>query len=274
MTTDVRALWDFRDPAGSRARFEAALDGATGDDALVLRTQVARTHGLARDFDVARGVLAEVEPLLDGAGPRAAAYYWLELGRAWVSPAHPPQSRTTGALATARDAYERCITVATGAGLDGLVIDAVHMLAFVDPDPADGVRHADRGLAIAVASDQPDARRWEATLRNNKGVALGQLGRHEESLAEYEQALALVEPRGNAADTRIAHWMVANAQRLLGRLDEAEATQLRLEAEWDADGEPDPYVFEELREIYTAKGDTAKAGHYAARHTASSGEGD
>ncbi|MBI4942707.1 MAG: tetratricopeptide repeat protein [Actinobacteria bacterium] len=274
MTTDVRALWDFRDPAGSRARFEAALEEATGDDALVLRTQVARTHGLARDFDTARAVLAEVEPHLDAAGPRARAYYWLELGRTWVSPAHPQESRTAQALATARDGYEHCITVATGAGLDALAIDAIHMLAFVDPDPADGVLHADRGLEIALASDQPDARRWEATLRNNKGVALGQLDRHEESLAEYEKALALIEPRGNAADTRIAHWMVANAQRRLGRLDEAEATQRRLEAEWDADGEPDPYVFEELEAIHRARGDDEHAAHYAARRAAASGDGE
>ena len=39
---DVDALWNFNDPAASEARFRAALTVAKGDDALVLRTQIAR----------------------------------------------------------------------------------------------------------------------------------------------------------------------------------------------------------------------------------------
>ncbi|WP_088287688.1 tetratricopeptide repeat protein [Kineosporia sp. A_224] len=274
MTTDVRALWDFRDPGGSRARFEAALEEATGDDALVLRTQVARTHGLARDFDTARAVLAGVEPHLDAAGPRATAYYWLELGRTYSSATHEPASQTDEVRAAARAAFERCIAVATAGGLDGLVVDAVHMLAFADPTPEAGVRWADVGLEVALASDEPDARRWEATLRNNRGIALGQLDRHEESLADYERALDLVRPLGDPTRTRIAEWMVASALRHLGRLDDAKAVQLRLEAEWDADGEPDPYVFEELEAIFRAQGDDARAAHYAARQTAAAADGE
>ena len=273
MTIDVRALWDFRDPAASEQRFLAALETATGDDAIVLRTQVARTLGLRRDFDAARAVLGEVEPGLATAGPRARASYWIELGRTYSSAVHDPASQTDEARATARAAFERCIDEARAGGGDDLAVDAVHMLAFVDRAPEDGVRWADVGLAIALASSDPAARRWEKTLRNNRGVALGQLGRHEESLTEYERALELVEPAGSAVDTRIARWMVASALRHLGRLDEAEAIQLDLEQQWDADGEPDPYVFAELEAIYAAKGDPAKAGHYAARHAASSGEG-
>lgn len=273
MTIDVRPLWDFRDPAGSERRFLAALETATGDDALVLRTQVARTHGLRRDFDAARAVLGQVEPGLATAGPRGRASYWIELGRTFASAAHDPASQTDEARATARAAYERCIEEARAGGGDDLAVDAVHMLAFVDRAPEDGIRWADVGLGIALASFDPAARRWEATLRNNRGVALGQLGRHEESLTEYERALELIAPHGNAVDTRIARWMVASALRHLGRLDEAEAIQLDLEQQWDADGEPDPYVFEELQAIYTAKGEPGRSAHYAARRAASSGEG-
>ena len=271
MTIDVRPLWDFRDPAASEQRFLDALVTADGDDALVLRTQVARTHGLRKDFEAARAVLAQVEPDVVTAGPRARAYYHLELGRTYSSAAHDPASQTDEVRAAARAEYERCIDEARAGGGDDLAVDAVHMLAFVDTAPEDQIRWADVGLAIAGSSSDPAAQRWEATLRNNRGVALGQLGRHEESLAEYERALALTEPGGDAVRTRIARWMVASALRHLGRLDESEAIQLDLERQWDADGEPDPYVYEELEAICTARGDAERAAHYAALHASTSG---
>ena len=56
---DLTALWDFADPAGSEARMRAALAGAGDEDAAILRTQIARTHGLRRDFVRAREYLGE-----------------------------------------------------------------------------------------------------------------------------------------------------------------------------------------------------------------------
>ncbi len=106
-------------------------------------------------------------------------------------------------------------------------------------------------------------------LRNNRGVALNQLKRHDEALSEFKLALPLYEAGGNTTYIRIAHWMIAHTLRLLGRLDEARDIQLRLEREFDAAGEPDPYVFEELEAIYKAQGNTERAGHYAARLKAS-----
>jgi tetratricopeptide (TPR) repeat protein len=265
---DLSALWDYRDPAGSEQRFRAALETASGDDALVLRTQIARSYGLRRDFDHARELLAALEQDLPGAGSQVRARYWLELGRSYSSATHDEASQTEEVRAAARGAYQRALDEARAGGLDALAIDAVHMMAFVDRAPEDGVRWADTGLEIALGSGQPEARRWEASLRNNRGVALGELGRHAESLAEYERALALVGDSGDTTRVRIAQWMVASALRALGRLDEAKALQLRLEREWDADGEPDPYVFEELEAIFTAQGDTERAAHYAGRRQA------
>ena len=120
-------------------------------------------------------------------------------------------------------------------------------------------------LKLAKASTQPEARRWEAALRNNRGVALNQLKRHDEALAELRIALQLTEADGTDTRIRVAHWMVANTLRLMGRLDEARDIQLRLEREWDADKQPDPYVFEELAAIYKAQGNAERAAHYAAR---------
>jgi len=44
MAIDLRPLWDFSKPAVSEERFRAALATAQGDDALILKTQIARTY--------------------------------------------------------------------------------------------------------------------------------------------------------------------------------------------------------------------------------------
>lgn len=260
---DLNAMWNFADPALSEQRFRAALVQASGDEALILQTQIARTHGLRRDFETARTVLAAIEPQLAGAGPEARVRHALELGRSYSSAAHAPATQTPETRALARAAYQRALDQARAARLDGLAVDTLHMLAFVDTAPADQLRWGREALALAEASEQPDARRWRASLRNNIGMALRELGRPEEALAEFRAALALREQAGEAERARIAQWMVANQLRLLGRADEALALQLALEQANAAAGAPDPYVFEELEVLYRARGDADRAGHYA-----------
>jgi len=264
MAIDLRPLWDFAKPALSEERFRAALANAQGDDALILKTQIARSWGLRRDFDRARQILADVQPQIAQAGAEPQVRYWLELGRTWASATHKPEQLTPEAKTQARSAYDRALSIAKAAKLDGLAIDTVHMYAFIDTDAESGLKWADEGLKLAKASTQPEARRWEATLRNNRGVALNELKRHDDALAELKTALQLTEAGGNAIDIRVAHWMVANTLRLMGRLDEAREIQLRLEREWEADKDPDPYVFEELEAIYKAQGNAERAAHYAA----------
>lgn len=267
---NVGSMWDYNKPALSEERFRAALAGAAGDDALILKTQIARTHGLRRDFERARQILAEVQPAIAQAGAEAQTRYWLELGRTWASATHKPAELTPEAKTKARTAYDRALAVAKAARLDGLAIDTVHMYAFIDTAPEDGIKWADEGLKLANASTQPAARHWRAVLHNNKGVALNQLKRHDEALAEFKTALPLYEAGGNSTYIRIAHWMVAHTLRLLGHLDEAREIQLRLERECDVANDPDPYVFEELEAIYKAQGNAERAAHYAARLKASS----
>jgi len=265
MAIDVNSMWQFSQPALSEERFRAALASASGDDALILRTQIARSWGIRRDFDKARALLAEVEPQLNAAGPEAQVHYWLELGRTHSSATHDPASQTEDAKARARTAYDNALALATAHKLDYLAIDTMHMYAFVDRTPENELQWVGRALAVVEASTQADAKQWEASLRNNRGYALHQLGRNEEALAEFKLALAARERQGAVRGIRIAHWMIAMTLRHMGRLYAAMEIQQRLEREWDADGEPDPYVFEELEKIYRARGDTARADHYAAR---------
>ena len=262
---DLAPLWDFNDPAASEQRFRAALASAQGDDVLILRTQIARSFGLRRDFERARAELAAIEPQIAGAGPEARARFALETGRSWASATHPPETQTDEARARARAAYEAALATARDGALDGLAIDALHMLAFVDTAPADQLKWAQAALDVVDGSSQPAAKRWEASLRNNLGYALHQLGRFEPALTQFRLALALRERQGDAGSIRVAHWMIAWTLRALKRPDEALVIQLRLEHEGDAAGQPDPYVFEELEILYRERGDEQRAQHYAQR---------
>ena len=47
----IERAWDFEDPAGSEARLRALLTDADGQDALALRTQVARALGLQQRYE-------------------------------------------------------------------------------------------------------------------------------------------------------------------------------------------------------------------------------
>jgi len=261
-------MWDFNNPELSEQRFRAALSGASPDDALVLKTQIARTYGLRGNFPEARQLLAEIEPQIQGAGPEAKVRYLLELGRSYCSGAHPPESQTAEAKDRARSAYMQAFEVAQGSQLDYLAIDALHMMTFVDTEPEAQLEWDRKALAFMESSSQPVARKWAGSLHSNTGYALHLLGRYEDALGEFKLALAARERDGKAQDIRIAHWMIAWTLRALSRLDEALAIQLRLERECDEAGEPDPYVFEELGLLYKALGNDEKAKFYAARRKA------
>jgi len=250
MAIDLAPLWDFSKPDVSEARFRQALQQATGDDALILQTQIARTYGLRKDFEAARKILQQIEPAVQDAGPEVRVRYHLELGRSFASATHTPDQVTPMSKSQARRSYESALGIAKSAKLDALAIDAIHMFAFLDPSPADQLKWGQTALQAVQESSQPDAKRWEASVRNNVGYALHQLGRYEEALDQFQQAAAFRERGTNASATRVAHWMVAWTLRSLQRVDEALEIQLRLEAEGDKAGQPDRYVFEELDALY------------------------
>ncbi len=265
---DIASLWNFQDPAASEQRFRDALATAQGDDRLILVTQIARSQGMRRDFEGARRTLAGIEREVAAAGPEARVRHALELGRTWVSAAHPKDALTPAAREQARGAYRQALATAREASLDGLAVDTLHMLAFVDDAPADALRWTQQALDLSLASTQPAARRWEASLRNNLGMALHEQKRYDEALAQFRAAVAVRERGSDAGATRVAHWMVAWTLRSMGRLDEALDIQLRLERECDAAGQPDAYVYEELAALYTARGDAERARHYGQKQAA------
>jgi len=269
MTINLSELWDFNNSELSEQRFRSALPTASANEVLILQTQIARTYGLRGDFSQARQILAEIEPQIQNSSAEAQARYYLELGRTYSSAAHPPESQTSEARELARSAYLHAFELAQDARLDHLAIDALHMMTFVDSAPEEQIVWNHKAISAMQSSSQPEARKWEGTLHNNLGYALHTLGRYEQALVEFELALAAREREGEAGSIRIAHWMIAWTLRSMGRLNEALGIQLRLEVECDAAGEPDPYVFEELENLYRALDNTERAGFYAARRKAS-----
>lgn len=255
---DVYALWDYGRPAESEARFREALKTATGDDALVLRTQIARTYSLRRRFDEAHAELDAISPQLAAAGAEVRVHALLERGRTL---------RSSGRAADARPLFEQAVELARGAGLERLAADAMHMVALVEPDTDAAIDWHRRTIAYARAAQDPKARGWVAPALNNLGDTLRRARRLDEALAafrEAEQAYAQRDPAGEPV--RVARWQVANVLRLLGRIDEALAMQLDLEQRNADAGAPDGYVFEELALLYDALGDAARAAAYRERH--------
>ena len=264
MSIELAPLWDFDQPHVSELRFQAALAGAHGDDALILQTQIARTHGLRKDFAQAQRVLRSIASDVPSAGAEVRIRHALELGRTYASSMHPPELQNAQSRAFARESFDSALATARDAGLDGLAIDAIHMLAFVDTAPMDQLKWAQQALAVVEASSQADAKRWEASIRNNLGYALHQLDRFDQALVQFQQALALREQGTSAGPIRVARWMVAWTLRALGRTDEALTIQLQLQRDCAAAQAPDQYVFEELELLYRAHGDEIEAQRYAA----------
>jgi tetratricopeptide (TPR) repeat protein len=247
---DVDALWNFNDPAASEARFRQALAAAQGDDALVLRTQIARTLGLRQRFDEAQRELDAIEPALAAAGVEPRVRAWLERGRTLRSSGQPTESKPL---------FVRAFATADAAQLERLAADALHMIALVEPQLDERIAWNRRTIAYAQRASDPRAQGWQAAAHNNIGSDLREARRFDDSLAAFRDALAAYERSGRADQVRVARWQIANVLRLKGQRDEALAMQLALERDAATAGEPDPYVYDELALLHRAVGDEKRA---------------
>ena len=232
MTTPLRDLWDFDDPAGSEERFRALA--AASEEPLATRawTQVARALGLQERYDEGHAVLDRLDP----EDPEARVRTGLERGRLL---------RSAGDPGAARPLFEEAARLALGAGLEELEVDALHMVALV-LSPADRLAAHQVALERARRATDRAARDWDAPLLHNIGMEHADAGDHVAALAAFEEALVARERIGDPAGARVARWMVAWSLRHLGEVDRAREVQLALKAELDALGEHDPYVDEEL----------------------------
>jgi tetratricopeptide (TPR) repeat protein len=244
---DAVALWDFTDPARSEATFRARLPGASADDALSLQTQIARSLGLRSQFDDAHQVLDQVEAQLARAGAEPRVRYLLERGRTL---------RSSGQRERARPLFLQAVEQARAARLDELTIDAMHMVALVEPGAEAPLRWKRHALELALGSREVNARNWDASLANNIGMTLYEQGRFEDALASFTVAVQARERIGQPRRLHEARWMVAWTLRALKRHDDALRLLSRLESQAP---EPDAHVFAELGENHLALGQRDEA---------------
>ena len=261
LESTIRTTWDFHSPTVSEQRFQAMADTLKADvpAALLVRTQIARAQGLQNRFDDANATLDLVErdlTVLKAPEPselHLRSRILIERGRVL---------NTSGDPAKARPLFEQSLALADSAHVEGLAVDAAHMVAiaaFNDSAHADAVVWNERALAMAEASKDPEARRWRGSLLNNLAWTYHDMKQYDKALPLFERAVAERKEQGNERDVREARWAVARCLRSLGRYDEALKEQLALEAEGAKANEPDGYVWEELGELYYAKGQQQEA---------------
>ena len=226
---------------------------------LLVRTQVARAQGLQMHYDDANATLDLVErdlTVLKAPEPvelHLNSRVLIERGRVL---------NTSGDPAKARPLFEQSLALADSAHVEGLAVDAAHMVAiaaFNDSAKADALAWNERALAMAESSKDPEARRWRGSLLNNLAWTYHDMKQYETALPLFERAVAERKEQGNERAVREARWAVARCLRSLGRYDEALKEQLALEAEGAKASEPDGYVWEELGELYYAKGQQQEA---------------
>jgi tetratricopeptide (TPR) repeat protein len=253
---DIDAYWEYADPAASETRFRGLLQQASEDERLELLTQIARTFSLRRDFAQAHRLLDQVEASLPTAAAGPQVRYLLERGRTFNSGGEP---------ARARALFEQAWVKARAAGLDGLAVDAAHMVAITWSGRAEAIEWNQRGLALARPSKDAKARSLIPAMLNNSAWDLHDMGRYAEALPLFREGLAAWSERGRPAQIRFARYALGRCLRLLDQPDEALAIQRALEAEYAAAGEASGYVFEELAELLAAAGKADEARPYFRR---------
>jgi tetratricopeptide (TPR) repeat protein len=253
------ALWDYHNPAKTEQLFLEVLPVAQndGDDDYLaqLLTQISRTQGLQRKFDVAHQTLDEVKELLCEKTPIAQIRYLLERGRVYNSSQKADEARLL---------FKQAWDVARQNSEDYYAVDAAHMLGICETGD-ESLWWNERAMEVAEASNHPRAKGWLGSLYNNTGWTYHDMGNYERALTLFEKGLAWREERHDTIATQIAKWTVARTLRSMGRVEEALEKQRVLHEENKAMDRPDPYVSEEMGECLLALGHAAEAQPHFAR---------
>jgi len=258
MLPDFDALWDFNKPAETESAFRQVLadTAATADAAYAaeLKTQLARTFGLRRQFDEAHAVLDEVEASGVAASGRPRVRYLLERGRAFNSSKQPEK-----ALPLFVEAWE---IGKTGVS-DRLAIDAAHMAGIVEKGDASHQWNL-MALELATSSAEPAARRWRKSLHNNIGWTYFAMGDLDMAMHHFVLCREAAEENEDIPSEQIARWCIAKTHRVQGRPEVALEMQLVRLAEVEAAGEAGGFVHEEVAEcLYALSRPEDAAPHFA-----------
>lgn len=247
---DFDRMWDYSDPAATRAKFlevlplaEAAGDADYRNELL---TQIARTHGLNSEFDTAHVLLDDVEKALPSTGPTVRVRYLLERGRAFNSGKKPADSAPLFA-----EAWD----LARKHALHGYAVDAAHMLGIVEQGEK-ALHWNEEAMRYAEHCGDERAARWLGSLYHNIGMTYHEMKRHEDALSVWRKGLAFHEQRKSPErSVYIARWMVGYGLRYVGDTKGALELQRGLRLDYDnSELEDTGFVAEEIGECLHALG--------------------
>jgi tetratricopeptide (TPR) repeat protein len=236
---DFDALWDYANPEDTESRFREILSQFPEEDPVFLEllTQIARAQGLQRRFEQAHQTLDQVKQRLGEAPSRPRIRYLLERGRAFNS---------SGDAGRARPFFEQAFEIAKKLNEAFYAVDALHMLAIVQPQESVALNR--QAIELAESSGEERAQDWLGSLYNNLGWSYHELGDYDSALDIFVRGEAWQRAKGRVNETRIASWCAARTLRSLGRIEEALSKQMALKDEIESVGEKDGYVFEEIGE--------------------------
>lgn len=255
---DFDKRWDYEHPAQSEELFRSLLPGSPeGPYRGQLLTQLARAQGLQGKFDEAHKTLDQVEALLKAAEhPVVRVRFLLERGRVFNS---------SGQTDKAIPLFEAAWALGRKEGLDFHAVDAAHMLGIACKDDA-ALAWNEKALALAESTANPQARKWLGTLYNNLGWTYhDQKKDFAKALQIFQKSRDWFAQSNQPREIRIADWSIGKALRSLGRIQEALALQQAVLKAWEAAGETDGYVFEELGECLLTLGQAKEAASWFAR---------
>jgi tetratricopeptide (TPR) repeat protein len=254
---DFDQLWDYSKPADTEKKFRELIPRAreSGDVSYhaELLTQIARALGLQQKFSEAHEMLDSVETMITDQMVVPKIRCLLERGRVYNSSGQPEK---------AKPLFEEAMNTALEEKEDYYTIGAIHMLQIVEP-PDKQLEWAEKAIELAEKSADKRAQKWLGPLYNNTGWSYFDLKQFEKAMEYFKKSLKWREDQGDEQGIRIARWCVARTFRAVGKVDEALEIQRALEKEIEDKGaEPDGYVFEELAELLTLKGEKDKARPY------------
>ncbi len=276
---DLDGLWNYGDPDASEAAFRSVLPAAeaAGNPGYLatLWSQIARTHGMRRDFGQAFALLDRADEVVAGLGEssgpnsatdgQSASNLALERAQGWIAIERGRTMNSSGDPAGALPFFHEARERGERAADAGLVVDALHMLAIADEGK--DLEWNEEALSAARAATDPRARRWLGSLLNNQGWSYHGRGEFDRALALFEEARDYRLSQDQPKEVRVMRWCIARTWRSLGRLVEALAEQRLLAAEGRAAGDDIGYCDEEIAECLHALGRNDEARpHFAAAH--------
>lgn len=251
-------MWDYQHPDSTEIVFTEILKGLTDSskssyDAgyhAELLTQIARTQGLQGNFIQAHATLDSVKNMLTDNMKIAFMRYLLERGRVF---------NTSGEWEISKPLFLKAFEFGTENGLDIYTLDAAHMMGIVEP-PEKQLEWNLKALKIAEDTSDANCKGWLAPLYNNIGWTFHDLAEYEQALIYFQKGYERRMEIGDERGIRIAKWTVGRCLRSLGQNDEALKLLKEIQTELEEKNLPkDGYVFEELAELYSLKGNTKLA---------------